>query len=170
MSVSKTASTSNENGFQISSIGTIRRESNNEAKTIALVVDEPFRPAMKELEYFSHIIVYWWADRHDTREYREMLQCNPPYAPDHTTGVFATRAPYRPNPISMTTCKILNVDETGGIIKVADIDAFDGTHIIDLKAYFPVCDKVQNAHIPEWLSEWPDVMPEQGIGLMEGEE
>lgn len=48
------------------------------------------------------------------------------------TGVFATRAEYRPNPIAMTTCKILKVDEVKGIVTVADIDAYNGTPIIDL--------------------------------------
>jgi len=79
--------------------------------------------------------------------------------------VFATRAEYRPNPIAMTTCKILNVDEIMGIVKVADIDAYDDTPIVDLKAYFPVCDRVKRTRIPEWLSDWPEWMPEEGIGL-----
>jgi len=49
--------------------------------------------------------------------------------------------------------------------EVSDIDAYDGTPIVDLKAYFPVCDRVKEATIPEWLSNWPEWMPEQGIGL-----
>jgi tRNA (Thr-GGU) A37 N-methylase len=65
----------------------------------------------------------------------------------------------------MTTCKILKIDEAKGTITVGDIDAFDGTPIVDLKAYFPVCDRVKNAEIPEWLSDWPEWMPEKGIGL-----
>ena len=36
--------------------------------------------------------------------------------------------------------------------EVSDIDAYDGTPIVDLKAYFPVCDRVKEATIPEWLS------------------
>ena len=49
--------------------------------------------------------------------------------------------------------------------KVADIDAYDGTPIVDLKACFPVCERVKEAYIPEWLSDWPEWMPEEGIGL-----
>ena len=45
----------------------------------------------------------------------------------------------------------------------------DGTRIVDLKAYFPVCDRVQEAKIPQWLAGWPEWMPENGIGLEEGE-
>jgi tRNA (Thr-GGU) A37 N-methylase len=69
----------------------------------------------------------------------------------------------------MTTCKLLGMDEGQGVLQVADIDAVDGTRIVDLKAYFPVCDRVREAYIPEWLSDWPEWMPEDGIGLEEGE-
>lgn len=69
----------------------------------------------------------------------------------------------------MTTCKLLGVDEEAGLLKLAEIDAFDGTPVVDVKAYFPVCDRVQEARIPAWLSDWPEWMPEEGIGLMEGE-
>jgi tRNA (Thr-GGU) A37 N-methylase len=65
----------------------------------------------------------------------------------------------------MTTCKILKVDEANGVVQVANIDAYDDTPIIDLKAYFPVCDRVKEAKIPEWLSDWPEWLPEEGLGL-----
>jgi tRNA (Thr-GGU) A37 N-methylase len=81
------------------------------------------------------------------------------------TGIFATRAPHRPNPITLTTCKILSVDETNGVVQVAEIDALDGSPVIDLKAYFPVCDRVQDVRIPDWLAGWPEWMPAEGLGL-----
>jgi tRNA-Thr(GGU) m(6)t(6)A37 methyltransferase TsaA len=147
--------------FQMFPIGYIRRSKKN----VNLEVLETFRPALKQLGHFSHVMVFWWADKHDNEKSRRLLQCEPPYAKGKVTGVFATRAEYRPNPVAMTTCKILKVDEDYGIVTVADIDAYDGTPIVDLKAYFPVCDRVREARIPEWLSEWPEWMPEQGIGL-----
>jgi tRNA-Thr(GGU) m(6)t(6)A37 methyltransferase TsaA len=154
-----------EETYQIRPIGHVRRDGDE----IRLEVGEPFRPALEQLDRFSHVMVFWWADRFDNAEYRGMLQTKPPYAEEHLTGVFATRAPYRPNPIAMTTCKLLGVDEEQGVVRIADIDAFDGTRVVDLKAYFPVCDRVKEAHIPEWLSGWPEWMPEDGIGLEEGE-
>jgi tRNA-Thr(GGU) m(6)t(6)A37 methyltransferase TsaA len=120
---------------------------------------------LKQLDRFSHVMIFWWADKHDNAKSRGALQCEPPYAKGKVTGVFATRAEYRPNPIAMTTCKILKADEKSGIVEVADIDAFDGTPVVDLKAYFPVCDRVKEARIPEWLLDWPEWMPEEGIGL-----
>ncbi|MGC9358717.1 MAG: SAM-dependent methyltransferase, partial [Anaerolineae bacterium] len=121
--------------FQMSPIGRIRQTDNG----VVLEIDPPFRPALKQLGHFSHVMVFWWADRFDNDEYRNMLQTEPPYAQGHVTGVFATRAPYRPNPIAMTTCPIVAVDEEAGLVTVSDLDAFDGTRIVDLKAYFPVC-------------------------------
>lgn len=147
--------------FQIYPIGYIRRSED----VINLEILEPFRPALKQLDHFSHVMVFWWADKHDNKKSRSATQCEPPYAKGIVTGVFATRAEYRPNPIAMTTCEILKVDEVKGTVQIANIDAYDGTPIIDLKAYFPVCDRVKVAEIPEWLSDWPEWMPKEGIGL-----
>ena len=149
--------------FEIYPIGYVRRGEND----IHLDILEPFRPALKQLDHFSHLMVFWWADRHDNEKSRGIMQTRPPYAEEYVTGVFATRAEYRPNPIAMTTCEILEVDEEKGIVRVANIDAYDGTPIVDLKAYFPVCDRVKEAGIPEWLSGWPEWMPEEGLGLWE---
>jgi tRNA-Thr(GGU) m(6)t(6)A37 methyltransferase TsaA len=154
-----------EETYQMYPIGTVRRNENE----VHLEIGEPYRPALKQLRRFSHVMVFWWADRFDNEESRGVLQTRPPYAEGHLSGVFACRAPYRPNPIAMTTCKLLGVDEESGLVQVADIDAFDGTRLVDLKAYFPVCDRVKQARIPHWLADWPEWMPEDGIGLEEGE-
>jgi tRNA-Thr(GGU) m(6)t(6)A37 methyltransferase TsaA len=150
-----------EEGYRIYPIGYVRRPEND----IYLEILEAFRPALRQLNHFSHIMVFWWADRHDNERSRSIMQTEPPYASGKLTGVFATRAEYRPNPIAMTTCKLLTVDEKDGTVRIANIDAYDGTPVVDLKAYFPVCDRVKEATIPEWLSDWPEWMPEEGIGL-----
>ncbi len=151
--------------YQIRPIGYVRRTK----RGIHLEIGKPFCPALKELDQFSHVVVFWWANQFDNTEGRNILQCKPPYAAERLTGIFATRSPLRPNPIAMTTCKLLGVDEDNGSVRIADIDAADGTPVVDLKAYFPVCDRVKQVHIPEWLSGWPEWMPDQGIGLQEGE-
>ena len=150
-----------EEVYQLCPIGYIRRAENG----IQLEILEPFRPALKQLERFSHLIVLWWADRHNNEKSRKMMQTKPPYAKEKITGVFACRAEYRPNPIAMTTCKLLEVDEKRGIVLIANIDAYDDTPIVDMKAYIPVSDRVKEAHLPEWLSDWPEWMPEEGLGL-----
>ena len=125
-----------------------------------LQLEPAYRPGLKQLDQFSHVNVFWWADQHDNQQSRSMLQCEPPYAEGHVTGVFACRAEYRPNPIAVTTARILSIDETNGVVHLGWIDAYDGTPLVDLKAYFPVCDRVHDAHIPAWLSDWPEWMPE----------
>ena len=69
--------------------------------------------------------------------------------------------------IGLTTAKILGIDHVQGEIKIANIDAFDGTPVLDLKAYIPVCDRVENVRVPEWASDWPEWLPEEGLGLEE---
>ena len=93
--------------FQVFPIGTIHRDGDQ----ISIHIDEAYRPGLEQLDQFSHVMVFWWAGRFDTEQYRQMLQMEPPYAPGHVHGVFATRSPYRPNPVAMTTCKLLGLDK-----------------------------------------------------------
>jgi tRNA (Thr-GGU) A37 N-methylase len=83
--------------------------------------------ALRQLGHFTHLIVLWWAHTRDTAKYRGVMQTGPPYVKDVTTGVFATRAPYRPNPVAMTTCRIVSVKEGKGVVRVGGLDAKDGT-------------------------------------------
>ncbi len=143
--------------YTISPIGYIKRN----GMDTYLEVNEEYIPGLKELNNFSHVMVLWLADKIET-EYRNMLQTYPPYSQDRLTGVFATRAEYRPNPIAVTTCKINDIDEKTGIIKVSGLDAFDKTPIIDLKPYIPSFDRVRNPELPKWLSFlWPEWTTEQ---------
>jgi len=147
--------------FQLHPIGYVRRTGDG----IRLEILAPYRPALHQLDQFSHAMVLWWAHKHDDEPSRARLQTEPPYARGKVMGVFGTRAEYRPNPIAVTTCKLLQVDEEQGVVAVAEIDALDGTPIIDIKAYFPVCDRVREARIPAWLADWPEWMPEEGLSL-----
>lgn len=138
--------------FQIHPIGYVR--SGEQGSYLEIL--EPFRPALKQLDQFSHVIVVWWADQNDNEKSRSTMQCEPPYAEGKLTGIFACRAEYRPNPVAITVCKMVAVDEEKGTVQLEYIDAYDGTPIVDLKAYFPVSDRVREAKIPEWLSDWPE--------------
>jgi len=152
--------------FKIKPIGFIKRKD----KGIQIQLEEKYIPALQQLEKFSHLHVLWWADKHDNDKSRNILDCTPPYGENPpVTGVFATRAEYRPNPICMTVVKIKNVDQKQGLIEVVNLDAFENTPVIDLKAYFPTCDRVRKAEIPSWITGWPEWFPEQGMGLWQGE-
>lgn len=158
-----TPNNGNTQSYQLHPIGNVQRRESG----FFLQLDSTYRPGLRQLNHFSHVIVLWWADQQDNPESRRQMTCYPPYAPDTLTGVFATRAEYRPNPIGMTTCEITAVDEANGLVQVRNIDAFEGTPILDLKGYFPVCDRVKEAAIPDWLDWGIDWLPEEGMGLYE---
>jgi tRNA-Thr(GGU) m(6)t(6)A37 methyltransferase TsaA len=123
-----------------------------------LEILEPYRPALKHLGQFSHVMVFWWAHQHDNDQDRRVMQADLPYAKDVRAGVFACRAECRPNPIAMTTCFIFDVDEQNGIIHLAWIDAFDGTPLVDLKPYIPMADRIRDVGVAEWLKDLPEWM------------
>jgi tRNA-Thr(GGU) m(6)t(6)A37 methyltransferase TsaA len=122
-------------------------------------------PGLLGLKHFSHVVVAWWANQSDHPEARKTLTTCPPYTPEREMGVFATRSPLRPNPIGLTTCEILAVNEEEGILTVHSIDALDNTPVIDLKAYYPTTDRVKDYRLPAWLSDWPEWIPPEGLGL-----
>ena len=126
--------------------------------SFCLEILEPYRPALKEMRQFSHILIFWWADQQDNAAQRAILTTGLPYAPGVTAGVFACRSPYRPNPIALTTMFVLDVDEENGLVSLPWIDAEDGTPILDLKPYLPVSDRIRDVRVAEWLANWPDWM------------
>jgi tRNA-Thr(GGU) m(6)t(6)A37 methyltransferase TsaA len=133
--------------FSLQPIGRTR----SEGERFWLEIDAPFRPALDKLDQFGHVIVLWWTHEHDNDESRKKTKTQIPYAGSMKAGVFACRSEYRPNPIAMTVCQILSVDVKGGVVAVPYLDAFDGSPLIDLKAYFPASDRVR-----EWVKDWPE--------------
>lgn len=140
--------------YQINPIGFVR--ASDEEQSYILEISEAYRPALKELSRFSHVMVFWWAEEVDTDEARKVLTADLPYAPGTVAGMFACRSPARPNPISISTSAVLNVDEENGIVVLPWIDAFDGTPVIDLKPYIPVSDRIRDFRVAEWAQDWPE--------------
>ncbi len=147
--------------YKLHPIGHVFR---NKAKTL-LNIDKCNKPALKQLEHFSHIQVLWWINEFDDTLYREILQGEPPYDNAPVSGVFATRSPVRPNPIGLTVCRILDVDYENATIEVSGIDAYDNSPIIDIKAYIPVCDRVKDFKVPSWIEHWTEWFPENGLEI-----
>jgi tRNA-Thr(GGU) m(6)t(6)A37 methyltransferase TsaA len=110
-----------------------------------------YAPALLGLDGFSHVHVRWWFDKNDSPEKRGILQVHPRGdSANPLTGVFATRAPVRPNLIATTLCRIVRIRDN--VIDVEDIDAFDGTPILDLKPYIPRSDCAEDGvRTPHWL-------------------
>lgn len=123
----------------------------------ALVIDEAYRPALAELEGFSHITILWWCHQLDDPLFREMTIAERPYKHGPAAvGIFATRSPARPNPIALTVAQLLTVGIENGIVELGFIDADDGTPVLDIKPYLPAVDRVRTTRSPEWCADWPN--------------
>jgi tRNA-Thr(GGU) m(6)t(6)A37 methyltransferase TsaA len=132
--------------FCLNPIGVVKKE----GETSRLEVLPHFAPALKGLEGFSHLWVFYWFHENDTPERRATLQVHPRRDPGNPlTGVFACRAPERPNLIGFTACRIIKIK--GNVVEVAGLDARDGSPIVDLKPYIPKGDSIPEAVTPEWV-------------------
>lgn len=149
--------------LQLAPIGVVKRSD----RAVTLEILEPYRPGLLQLDRFSHVLVLWWASLHDNPDGRTKLVTELPYAPGVQAGVFACRAEYRPNPIAVTVCKLLGLYHEQGTVAIVDIDAYDGSPVLDLKPYIPVADRLEKVEVPEWYDGWPDYMPDEGFGLYE---
>ena len=89
--------------------------------------------AIRGIEGFSHLILLF--DFSEAHRDGFSPTVRPPRLGGNTrVGVFASRAPYRPNPIGLSVVRLLSVED-GPILKVAGVDLLDGTPIIDIKPY-----------------------------------
>lgn len=139
-----------EQVFQIYPIGTVEREGD---KTY-LVIRGRYAKGLTGLEGYSHVQVIYWLDKNDTPQKRSILQVRPRGDPRNpVTGVFACRAPVRPNLIGLSTCKILDV--AGSRVQVEEISAFDHTPIVDLKPFIPTDAPTQGVRVPAWAAAKP---------------
>lgn len=105
-----------------------------------------YEQALEGLEGFSHIWLLFWFDRNDG--WRPKIQ--PPRHVDHKVGVFASRSPYRPNPVGMSAVRLLRV--RGRELEIAGHDLLDGTPILDIKPYLAYADAFPEAS-PGWTGE-----------------
>lgn len=134
--------------FQIHPIGWIGKKES----TINIEIDPRYKDALLGMEGFSHILVLYWFHENDDSENRNILQVRPRRNPENPlTGVFATHAPVRPNLIAVSTCKIESID--GTIIRIDDIDARDGSPVVDIKCYVPEKRAFTNLKMPDWIKE-----------------
>ena len=114
-----------------------------------VVVRPELAPALAGLEGFSHVTVVFWMDQ-VSPEGRSLRRTRPGAAAGMPlVGVFATRTQNRPNPIGVTTVRLLRVAEAS--VWVEGLDALDGTPVLDLRPYFPNYDAFPDATMPPWV-------------------
>jgi tRNA-Thr(GGU) m(6)t(6)A37 methyltransferase TsaA len=98
-----------------------------------VVVAEPYAGALDDIEGFERVWLVYWMDRVDGFEPRVT-----PFRDTRVHGLFATRAPRRPNPIGLSAVRLLRRE--GPVLHVADLDVLDGTPLLDIKPYVPEFD------------------------------
>jgi tRNA (adenine37-N6)-methyltransferase len=108
-------------------------------------LDTIYAGALADLEGFERIWVLYLFDR--AGAFRESVV---PYRDDRSHGLFATRAPARPNPIGLSSLRLLSVE--GTTLRVADLDILDGTPVLDVKPYVPEFDAFPGSRAG-WLDE-----------------
>jgi tRNA-Thr(GGU) m(6)t(6)A37 methyltransferase TsaA len=117
------------------------------AGTIELYPDAELVHGLSDLSSWSHLWVLFWF--HESSGFRAKVQ--PPRSAQKR-GVFATRSPYRPNPIGLSLCRLARVE--GAVLHLLDVDMLDGTPVLDLKPYVPYTDSAPDAN-SGWLGEDP---------------
>jgi tRNA-Thr(GGU) m(6)t(6)A37 methyltransferase TsaA len=92
-----------------------------------------FVPGLKDLDGFSHIILLYHFHRSGTPEL--VVE---PFLDSQPRGVFATRAPKRPNPIGISVVRLTKI--VVNILHIENVDILDGTPLLDIKPYVPAFD------------------------------
>ena len=123
----------------------IPRQSGLVEELESTIVFEPeFRSpdALRGLEGFSHLWIVWEFSKARREGWSPTVR-PPRLGGNQRLGVFATRSPFRPNPIGLSCVRLVGVEQTaefGPVIRVAGADLLNGTPIYDIKPYLPYAD------------------------------
>lgn len=102
-----------------------------------IILEKEYIPGLKGLEGFSHIMLLYCF--HEVKEH--VLQVKP-FMDNKLQGIFATRAPKRPNAIGLSTVKLLSIKEN--ILHVEEVDMLNNTPLLDIKPFFSNFDNRDN--------------------------
>lgn len=110
-----------------------------------LVVHPEYMEGLVDLDGFSHIyLIYLF------HQVREMQLTVTPFLDKASHGVFATRAPKRPNPIGLSVVRLIKM--TDNVLELENVDMLDGTPILDIKPYVPAFDEQEDVRVG-WLEK-----------------
>ena len=127
-----------------SKFGVPRQSGLVDALEAAVVFEEPYRnpDALRGLEGFSHIWLIWAFHQSQRPEWSPTVR-PPRLGGNQRVGVFASRSPFRPNPIGLSSVRLDHIaytDALGPVLHVRGADLVDGTPILDIKPYLPYGD------------------------------
>lgn len=112
-------------------------------------LDPELAEGLRDLAGFSHIIVLYYF--HRTSGVRLTVT---PFLDEHPRGLFATRAPCRPNPIGLSVLRLVGVE--GNLLAVEDVDMLDGSPLLDIKPYVPRFDQPAGPVRSGWVTATDD--------------
>ncbi|MCU0903183.1 MAG: TrmO family methyltransferase [Tabrizicola sp.] len=106
------------------------REAREQGGSFLVELDPPFRAGLAGLQVGQPVILLYWT----AAARRDLIVLHPSHR-EGPTGVFALRAPSRPNPIALAVVRLLALDASAGVLTVDALDAFDGTALLDVKPW-----------------------------------
>ncbi|WP_280178717.1 tRNA (N6-threonylcarbamoyladenosine(37)-N6)-methyltransferase TrmO [Promethearchaeum syntrophicum] len=112
-----------------------------------IVLQETLTPALEGLNHFKYIYIIYFIDKLPKTEVN--LNINPPWIENIEIGLFASRAPNRPNPIGLSIVKIKKIEKN--IIYTSGLDVLDNTPLLDIKPYIRELDSKSDANYG-WLN------------------
>ncbi|MBQ3176468.1 MAG: tRNA (N6-threonylcarbamoyladenosine(37)-N6)-methyltransferase TrmO [Clostridia bacterium] len=143
----------------------IPRQSGLAAVESVIVFEPEYRnpDALRGLEQYSHLWLLWQFSENVRTTAQDSGGWNPTVRPpklggNTRMGVFATRSPYRPNPIGLSSVELVRIDRDtpqGDVIVVRGADLMNGTPIFDIKPYLPYTDAHPEARHGFALTETP---------------
>ncbi len=122
-----------------------------------LVLQKPYDRVemLAGLELASHIWLQFIFHKHAADHWRPSVR-PPRLGGNKKRGVFATRAPYRPNQLGLSVVKLERIEGTR--LFLSGVDLVDGTPVVDIKPYLPYVDSIANARF-DFASEAPSKIP-----------
>ncbi len=112
----------------------------------SIELDPAYAAGLKDIEAFSHLILLYHL--HLCEGYTLEVR---PFLDDQNHGIFATRSPRRPNPLGISTVRLVGVIDN--VLQIEDVDVVDGTPLLDIKPYVPVFDE-RTAEGIGWYSRY----------------
>jgi tRNA-Thr(GGU) m(6)t(6)A37 methyltransferase TsaA len=120
-----------------------------------VILNTEYTDGLKGLEGFSHVYLFYYFNRTQ----KTLLRLKP-FLSDREQGIFATRAPHRPNKLGMSLVRLVKIENN--ILYVKDLDILDGTPLLDIKPYIRRFDSRKTVK-----SGWQDAVSD-GVASVRG--
>ena len=144
----------------------IPRQSGIADELVARIIFEPeyrVKEALRGIDGYSHLWLIWQFSEAVRDDWSPTVR-PPRLGGNKRMGVFATRSPYRPNPIGLSSVKLVRIEHTkeyGDVLVVSGADLLDGTPIYDIKPYLPFTD----SH-PEAIAGFAEPVREYSLNVV----